>query len=891
MRTALSSLQRIAIGLMLAGGCCGCDGLECDPEASTRCRDGVVVWIDSCGDEGEVIEECTCGCNADSTGCEQRCGCSTDCAGKTCGPDGCGGTCPPGCSADQLCTADGICVEAGRLQLDTDAIDFGALAPSATEQATFSVTNIGSSELAIERIALAGSSSPAFGLVEPPSTPVRLEAAESLVVRVEYAPAEEGPDQGRVDIYSDDPQSHPDSHLSGSVLLAGSCQTDCQLEATPSPLAFGGVYQHSSANRSLVLGNQGTSPCTVREIVFDPNTANDEFSLVEPPSLPAAIAPGEALELTIRYAPIDLDDDSADLAIAIDEEEDGLAVPLAGTGTPEPICQLVLRGALAFGSRPLNSSLTLPVTLSNYGDAPCTVDSLLLAQSPDQAAQSGGDFEIVAAPEPPFVVAENGQPGDQHTIEVAFSPQQLDMHAATFWVQTPDMDEPIHTGGLDCLHPTDGRAAGPGDGCILANGNAFETDIEILPMEMAFGAVTLGCNSAERLLSVYNLSAQLLTIDAIQLADPADPSFELVQAPSCPASLASGSSAEVVLRYHPQDQQAHGGVLQLVAQSDGLGTLMVPLLGQGTTETDQTDVFIQPQQPKTDVLFVIDNSGSMDWAQTELIAAFPAFLEQATNLGAAFHIGVIATEVNTAETGFGDPPRDIVPGVLVQAPGQPRIITNATPDPVAALADNANLGTCCSDEQEAGLGAAWMALSAPLAEDPAANANFRRRDARLVIVVLSDEQDQSRGPTDFYVEAFRSPGVADDPNAVQLAAIVGDAPAGCGNDLADSGSRYIEVADRTGGRFISICTADWAGAMSALGAEAFGDKRAYALSRPAENATPAVTVEGQPVDRCPTPDCPDGWTYRPEANSVVFGADAIPAPGSEIAINYSAACL
>ena len=887
MTSTWSSMRLIAILLALA---VGCGEPECEPEASTRCRDGVVVWVDSCGDEGAVIEQCSCGCNADSSGCQQRCGCSADCAGKTCGPDGCGGTCPPGCTADQICTADGNCVEAGHLQLDTDAIDFGALTPSATRQATFSLTNIGSSELAIERIVLAAGSSPDFRLLDPPSMPLRLEAAESRIARVEYAPAAEGPDQGRVDIYSDDPQSDPVSHLSASVLLAGSCRTDCQLEATPSALAFAEVYQHSSATRSLVLGNQGTTPCTVRGIDFDPNTANDEFSLIEPPSLPATITSGEALELSIQYAPSDLGDDSAKLAITGDDG-DALDVPLTGTGTPEPVCHLALQGALAFGSRPLNSSLTLSLTLANYGDAPCTVDSLLLAQSPDQAAQSGGDFEIVAAPEPPFAVAENGQPGDQHTIEVAFAPQQLDMHAATFWVHSPDMDEPIHSGGLDCLHPIDGRAAGPGDGCLLANGSAFETDIEILPAEMAFGAITLGCNSADRPLAVYNLSAQPLTIDAIQLADPADPSFELIQTPSCPASLVPGSGAEVVLRYHPQDEQAHGGVLQLLAQSDGLGTLMVPLIGQGTTESYQTDVFIQPQQPKTDVLFVIDNSGSMDWAQTELIAAFPAFLEQATNQGADYHIGVIATEVNTAEIGFGDPPRDIVPGVLVQAPARPRIITDATPDPVAALADNANLGTCCSDEQEAGLEAAWMALSPPLADDPAANAGFRRQDARLVIVVLSDEQDQSRGPTDFYVDAFRSPGVADDPDAVQLAAIVGDAPTGCGNELADSGSRYIEVADRSGGRFISICTADWAGTMSDLGAEAFGDKRAYALSRLAEAATPAVTVDGQPVARCPTPDCPDGWTYRPEANSVVFGTDAIPAPDSEIAISYSADCL
>jgi len=40
-------------------------------------------------------------------------GCTPSCTGKMCGPDGCGGTCGPGCGANQTCTANGQCQDNG----------------------------------------------------------------------------------------------------------------------------------------------------------------------------------------------------------------------------------------------------------------------------------------------------------------------------------------------------------------------------------------------------------------------------------------------------------------------------------------------------------------------------------------------------------------------------------------------------------------------------------------------------------------------------------------------------------------------------------------------------------------------------------------------------------
>jgi hypothetical protein len=50
-----------------------------------------------------------CGADYDSAtrpAMDATCSCTPDCAGKTCGPDGCGGNCPPGCGANATCSGN-----------------------------------------------------------------------------------------------------------------------------------------------------------------------------------------------------------------------------------------------------------------------------------------------------------------------------------------------------------------------------------------------------------------------------------------------------------------------------------------------------------------------------------------------------------------------------------------------------------------------------------------------------------------------------------------------------------------------------------------------------------------------------------------------------------------
>jgi len=58
---------------------------------------------------GIVADASTPPVDAGSSASDASTGCQPDCEGRDCGPDGCGGSCSPGCNADQTCQADGTC--------------------------------------------------------------------------------------------------------------------------------------------------------------------------------------------------------------------------------------------------------------------------------------------------------------------------------------------------------------------------------------------------------------------------------------------------------------------------------------------------------------------------------------------------------------------------------------------------------------------------------------------------------------------------------------------------------------------------------------------------------------------------------------------------------------
>jgi hypothetical protein len=160
---------------------------------------------------------------------------------------------------------------------------------------------------------------------------------------------------------------------------------------------------------------------------------------------------------------------------------------------------------------------------------------------------------------------------------------------------------------------------------------------------------------------------------------------------------------------------------------------------------------------KTDILFVIDNSGSMAEEQEAIATELPAFLDEfreGQGVVQDFRVGVITTSVYLRA--FFDGQEHFVTyddqaGRLQPVPdaqGRPtdeRFLTQDDPELLPRFRQLVRQGTQGSG-QETPFEAVRLAVTPPLTTTPVeqgGNGGFLRDGARLLVVVVSDEEDCS----------------------------------------------------------------------------------------------------------------------------------------------------
>jgi len=179
------------------------------------------------------------------------------------------------------------------------------------------------------------------------------------------------------------------------------------------------------------------------------------------------------------------------------------------------------------------------------------------------------------------------------------------------------------------------------------------------------------------------------------------------------------------------------------------------------TDCNATEPLIEPQ--KLDILFVIDNSGSMKEEQEAVARELTAFIDQIKQAGGVrqdFHIGVVTTSVYQHSTQNGvewflpypkqagrlrPVPNFLPDGGVEYETDNERILVGDDPEVVAKFQKLVQQGTYGSG-QETPWEAVRLALTGALATMPAdagGNGGFLRDRARLLVTVVSDEDDCS----------------------------------------------------------------------------------------------------------------------------------------------------
>jgi len=328
----------------------------------------------------------------------------------------------------------------------------------------------------------------------------------------------------------------------------------------------------------------------------------------------------------------------------------------------------------------------------------------------------------------------------------------------------------------------------------------------------------------------------------------------------------------------------------------------VTLLGScsidtGFTRRTYNDLFFQEARAEVDILFVVDNSESMEAEQERLARRFDTFIEYMDEVETLmdFHLGVITTDLAD-----DNPDR-------AKLLGTPAVLTRDTLDYVDKFKERVQVGID-GWGMEKGLEASFMALSEPMVSD--ANDGFLRSGAMLVLIYVSDENDCSdRGalpsedycyltgyqddlvPVGEYVSSFRA--IKGDTESVMAFSIVGPQDTTHCEDTLP-GTRYHDIADLTGGSVGSICAEDFAGIMDNLGLSVGGIRSAFPLTyRPVERTVEVWICDDEPCDGTNGIEVSrgeaDGWSYDDNTSYLTFNGASVPVRGAVVSVQYEVA--
>ena len=249
---------------------------------------------------------------------------------------------------------------------------------------------------------------------------------------------------------------------------------------------------------------------------------------------------------------------------------------------------------------------------------------------------------------------------------------------------------------------------------------------------------------------------------------------------------------------------------------------------------------------------------------------------------ADYHIAVTTTLTTDGNCigGFGTQtcPVDEMCGHYTSCSGNDRFLTNMSANPdnqfrcTVKVSDEVNPSRPSSDSAEGALQAARYFLSAPMIDDPNANGGFLRDDAKLHIIAVSDEEDQSEGPIDLYVDFFRNLKGFRNDSLIAFSAIAGpDGGCSYSGGLFPRDARYETVVAELNGRFQSICDPDWTSMMQNLGLDSLGLQVEFFIA--CCRSTLAVYVNegsGETSVTQTSDGASDGYFYDATSNPIVF---------------------
>jgi hypothetical protein len=429
------------------------------------------------------------------------------------------------------------------------------------------------------------------------------------------------------------------------------------------------------------------------------------------------------------------------------------------------------------------------------------------------------------------------EPGEITEFEVFYDPITYEENSGAIHIYSND--------------PSDGivevKLLGTGDAPVLW----------IDPMYHDYGETLIGCDDAEGYF-VWNIGNVDLEIYDIEYYITYPANLSIIDLEDhygpYPWVIPPDSYIIVEITHSPSDLDKDYGDLYVYSNDPYSPETIAEQTGGGSYEDIIEEIYVQEEVTDVDILFVVDNSGSMTGNQTQLAQNIEIFMNVFIMSGIHYNIGFITTDDSTAQGPIVDP---------------------TASDPVAEIQNIINNIGSAGSPTEKGIEYAYEATQS--GNDFGPGSSFWRYDAKLIIIFISDEDDFGNvAPSTMSAYMIAVKGSHD---YAIVHAVAGDYPGGCSaNGGASEGYEYFTLVNLLGGTFLSICQDDWGTPLETLANDSIL-KSKFTLQKEPIEETIVVKVNGFVQNT--------GWYYDPSTNTIIFDQNNIPSANSVIYISYN----
>ena len=300
------------------------------------------------------------------------------------------------------------------------------------------------------------------------------------------------------------------------------------------------------------------------------------------------------------------------------------------------------------------------------------------------------------------------------------------------------------------------------------------------------------------------------------------------------------------------------------------------------SQSEKLDLSKEGLVTQLDVLFVVDDSGSMDDKQRLLASNIAVFTQEFTKSSFVdYHVGVITSSVGSPGS-FGECGKVGCNGVLV---GPPNWIERSTPNAITTLQNNFMVGTNGSGTERF-FEPVYMALTPPVLNNE--NKGFYRPKAHLAVIFVTDADDQSNMTVPDFMAFLKGLKGGFDKISI-YAAYIPTTDRTCNRSGESPPRKFEDFFRQVNAITVGVCDPQFGKKLAEVGKDLFRRiARVMFLSR-----TPVRGSIKVKYGKIYLPeDYRKGWTFDPSRNALLFGEeinwDAQP-PGSNLDVEYTPA--